>query len=288
MKLKKTLSAWLSNRYQFVIRNEEDLAEKSTFRFSYAKLIFLGTFILLIFVALSLALSTTILTRWLNPAYTEQENKKKLTQLATAVDELEQQTHQQEQFIELLQSIIAGKEPPANQPVQSQESQEEQATTPYTAEQLAEADAQLRSEFERNEPGLWVPYHNSMTDLQALFLFAPVNGIITTPFQRKMGHYGVDIVTKARQPVKCVADGMVIFSSWTVDTGWVIVAQHSSSLVSVYKHNASLSRKVGSFVKAGDVIAIAGNSGELSTGPHLHFELWHKGSPINPEHLIAF
>ncbi|MEL6359330.1 MAG: M23 family metallopeptidase, partial [Bacteroidota bacterium] len=181
-----------------------------------------------------------------------------------------------------------GKEPPTKEPSQPEANQEEQAATPYTEEQLSEADAQLRSEFENSEPGLLNAYDNSLADLQALFFFPPVNGIITTPFKRNMGHYGVDIVTKARQPIKCVADGVVIFSSWTVEAGWVIMVQHSSNLVSIYKHNASLSKKVGSFVKSGDVIAIVGNSGELSTGPHLHFELWYEGNPINPAYFIAF
>lgn len=288
MKFKKTLSAWLNNRYQIVVRNEKDLSEKATFRFGYARLISLGVLLLLILVAVSLALSTTILTRWLDPAYTERENKKKLIQLATEVDALEQQIIQQKKFIALLQSIIAGKEPPANEPTQSEQNQEEQAATPYTTAQLAEADAQLRSEFENSEPGLWAPYPNSPADLQTLFFFPPVNGIITAPFEQKTGHYGIDIVAKKNQPIKCVADGMIIFSSWTVETGWVLMVQHSSNLVSIYKHNASLLKKVGSFVKAGDVIATLGNSGELSSGAHLHFELWHEGNPVNPEYFIAF
>ena len=288
MKLKKTLSAWLSNRYQLVIRNEEDLEEKSTFSFSYAKLISLGTVLLLILVALSLVLSTTMLARWLNPAYTEQENEKRLIQLATEVDALEQQTSQQKKFIALLQSIIEGKEPPTEELSQPKKQQTEEATVAYTAEQLAEADAHLRSEFENDEPGFLPTYHKPLNGLQELFLCPPVKGIITTPFKQTIRHYGVDIVAKQNSPIKAVADGIVIFSSWTVETGWVIMIQHSNNLVSVYKHNASVLRKVGSFVKRGDVITIIGNSGELSTGPHLHFELWHNGNAINPEYFITF
>lgn len=289
MKLKKTLSAWLSTRYQLVIRNKEDLAEKSTFSFSYAKLVSLGTILLLILVVCSLTLSTTILARWLNPAYAARENKKKLVQLATEVDVLEQQTSQQKKFITLLQSIIEGKEPPTEKEPTIEERRAEQETTPYTSAQLTNADALLQSEFENDEQGLLATnYSKPMTDLQELCLFTPVNGIITTPFKQQLNHYGIDIVAKKNASIKSVADGTVIFSSWTVETGWVIMVQHSSNLVSVYKHNASLLRKVGSFVKGGDVIAIIGNSGELSTGPHLHFELWHAGNTINPEHFIMF
>ena len=289
MKSRKTLSGWLSNRYQLVIRNEEDLAEKSTFSFSYAKLIALCAILLLTLVACSLTLSTTILSRWLNPAYLEQENKKELVKLATAVDTLEQQTTQQKKFIALLQSIIAGKEPPQYALPKAEAKQAEEETTPYSPAQLASADASLRSEFEGSEASLIAAYSKSVDDLQALLFFTPINnGIITTPFKQNIGHYGVDIVAKDKEPIKCIADGVVVLSTWTVETGWVMVIQHDRDLVSIYKHNAALLKKVGSFVKAGDVIAIMGNSGELSTGPHLHFELWYQGSPVNPEHFITF
>ncbi|MHA7877764.1 MAG: hypothetical protein ACX93T_02445 [Bacteroidota bacterium] len=114
MKFKNMLSGWLTHRYQLVIRNRDNLAEKSTFNFSYAKLISLGALLLGTLLVCSLALATTILTKWLNPAYVAQENEKKLIQLAQAVDMLEEQTAQQKAFIELLQSIIAGKEPPTS------------------------------------------------------------------------------------------------------------------------------------------------------------------------------
>ncbi|MEM9417359.1 MAG: M23 family metallopeptidase, partial [Bacteroidota bacterium] len=216
MKFKKTLSDWLTNRYQLVIRNEEDLAEKSTFSFSYAKLISVGTILLLILVALSLALSTTILTRWLNPAYLEQRNKRELVQLAQSVDALEQQTKQQKNFIALLQSIIAGKEPPVDESPKVEEKQSKEVAIPYTEEELVTADALLRNEFENSEAALLATHHKPINVLQELFLFPAINGIVTTPFKPKMGHYGVDIVAKENEPIKCVADGVVIFAAWTV------------------------------------------------------------------------
>lgn len=288
LKSKKTLSDWLSNRYQFVIRNEENLAEKTTFSFSYAKLIALFAVLLIILVACSLALSTTLLAKWLNPAYVEQENKKELIQLATAVDALERQTTQQKKFIALLQSIIAGKEPPPYELPKAEERLAEKEGPSYSSEQLATADALLRREFEDSESTLSAPYEKPVGDLQDLFFFPPVNGIITAPFKQGIGHYGVDIVAKEKEPIKCVADGVVIFSAWTVETGWVMVIQHNRDLISIYKHNATLLKQVGSFVEAGDVVAIMGNSGDLSTGPHLHFELWYEGRAVNPEHFITF
>jgi len=288
LSFKKTLLDWLARRYQLVIRNAENLEEKSTFSFSYAKLLFLSTVLFGILVSCSLALAATILARWLNPAYIAQENKEKIVQLATEVDALEKQTTQQKNFITLLQSIIAGKEPPTHELSTSEKEQAKKMATPYSSAQPATANALLRSEFEEGESSLLATNSKSMHDLQEFFLFPPINGIVTTPFKRSMGHCGVDIVAREGEPIKCVADGVVIFSAWTVETGWVMVIQHNKDLISVYKHNAALLKKVSSFVEAGEVIAIMGNSGDLSTGPHLHFELWYEGRAMNPEHFITF
>ncbi len=287
--MKKKLSSWLNNRYQLVVRDEANLAEKTRIGFSYAKLICLCTVLIAILFASSLVLSTTILAKWLDPTHTEQENKKTLMQLAKSVDTLEQQTTRQKKFIDLLQSIIAGKEPPAYTLPKSQKEQAEKEAIPYTPEQLASADVQLRDEFENGELDLYASsYGKPMNELQDIFFFPPANGIITTPFKQEIGHYGVDIVAKENEPIKCTADGVVIFAAWTLETGWVMLIQHSKDLISVYKHNAALFKKVGTFVVAGDIIAMMGNSGELSTGPHLHFELWYAGIAINPEHFIDF
>lgn len=288
MNFRKTLSDWLVHRYRLVMRDEENLEEKSTFRFSYAKLIIFGAALFAILAMCSLALTTTLLARWLHPTYTEQENKKTIIQLSVAVDALEKQTIQQKKFIARLQSIIEGKEVPADDLPTTSEQPVETAYSPYTPEHLAAADALLRHEFENSESSLLTTYNKPKQNLKAHFLLPPINGIVTTPCKHSIGHYGVDIVTREKEPIKCIADGVVIFSSWTVETGWVMVVQHNGDLVSTYKHNAALLKKVGNFVEAGEVIAIVGNSGELSTGPHLHFELWHAGSALNPEDFITF
>jgi murein DD-endopeptidase MepM/ murein hydrolase activator NlpD len=98
----------------------------------------------------------------------------------------------------------------------------------------------------------------------------------------------VDIVTRTNEPVKCIADGTVLFSSWTQDAGYVVMIQHNANLISIYKHNAELYKKVGTFVNAGEIIALVGNSGELTNGPHLHFELWYNGNSLNPEEFVTF
>ena len=290
---------WLTRRYQLVVRNEDDLAEKNTFYCSNAKVITLLLLLFITLLACSLVASSTILAKWWNPAYMEQENSKKIVGLSTSINDLMVQNDRQKKFIALLQNVIAGKE------ITPKELQEtaalQKAVTQFPAdtdpslsqeeaEQWATADTLLRNEFQGNKPSLRNINDKPTGGLQVqeLFLFTPVNGIITTPFRHKAEHYGVDIVAKENEPIKCVADGVVVFAACTLETGWVIAVQHSKNLTSIYKHNATLFKKVGSFVEAGDVIAIMGNSGELSTGPHLHFELWYEGNAVNPEHFINF
>ena len=119
-------------------------------------------------------------------------------------------------------------------------------------------------------------------------LFPPVNGTISAHYNLKDKHYAVDVVVAKDTPIKAAADGVVVFAEWTASTGYVIILEHSYGLISIYKHNALLTKAQGDLVKAGEVIATSGNTGELSTGPHLHFELWSDGYPINPTNYIDF
>jgi murein DD-endopeptidase MepM/ murein hydrolase activator NlpD len=121
-----------------------------------------------------------------------------------------------------------------------------------------------------------------------LVLFPPITGVVTMPFDAKEKHFAVDVVAPMDTPVKAVANGTVIFSEWTADTGYVIILEHEGGLLSVYKHNGSLAKLQGTVVREGEVIASVGNTGELSTGPHLHFELWDNGNPVNPLDFVDF
>lgn len=118
--------------------------------------------------------------------------------------------------------------------------------------------------------------------------FVPVNGMVTNRFNRNNKHFGVDVVAGTDVMIKATADGTVIFSDWSSEGGYVIGIQHDSNIVSVYKHNASVMCREGDIVRAGDAIAVLGGGGSTSTGPHLHFELWFKGMPLNPEDYISF
>ena len=288
MKLKKKLVKWLTNRYQLIIRSEEDFAEKSPFRFNYTQLITLSFVSFVTLVIGSLLLANTILAKWLNPLYVEQINEKKIVQLSLTVDALEQQIVKQDKFIKLIQSVIEGNPQPTYEVKTADPSKKNRLDEPFSLENLGEIDSLLRNELGERKPSLPPTYDRPISDLKELFFFPPITGIITAPFNSKIEHYGVDIVAKDKEPIKCISDGVVIFSSWTVEGGWIIAIQHNKNLVSIYKHNSVLLKKVGNFVQAGDIISIIGNSGELTTGPHLHFELWYEGVPVNPEDFISF
>lgn len=120
------------------------------------------------------------------------------------------------------------------------------------------------------------------------FLFPPVKGTVTQPFNLNKSHYAVDVAVEENTPIKNIADGIVVFSEWTAETGFVIIVKHNLGLLSIYKHNSSLNKKQGEVVSAGEVIATAGNTGEYTTGFHLHFELWIDDYPMDPENFFNF
>ncbi|MBI1768506.1 MAG: M23 family metallopeptidase [Bacteroidetes bacterium] len=287
MKPKKTISERLTAPYQLVVRSEENLAERRTLSFTYAKLIvILSSVFFLIFIA-SLFLSKTLLAKWFDPKYELAAQKKQLISLAQRLDSLAIEEDRKEKFIQNFQRILRGDTSSGFvDPAKVLKANTDQVKSVGNMK-LAPADSQFRKEFEQSQFS-FVSLNSKYRELQDIFFFTPITGFISDKYDSKKGHFGVDIVAKTNEPVKCVADGTVVMSSWTQDAGYVIAVQHRGSLVSVYKHNAGLLKKVGSFVNAGDIISIVGNSGEMTDGPHLHFEMWYNGNSLNPEEFVTF
>ena len=286
--MKRTFSDWLTNRYQLVVRNEENLAERNTFSFTYAKVLFFSiTFFTLLFVG-SLFLSKTVLAKWFDPEYAQLEANKSLAELALKVDSLVIEVDRKDKFISNIQRILRGDTANGFQdPTEIMQSQ----TMPITASalDLSQADSAFRKEYEQSDVAFISVSSNKYNELQETFFFSPTTGFVSDKFDAIEGHFGIDVVTKTNEPVKCIADGTVIIASWTQDSGYVIAVQHQGNLISVYKHNAELIKKnVGTFVNAGEILSIVGNSGEMTNGPHLHFELWYNGNAINPEEFVTF
>jgi len=290
LKSRKTFSNRLTTRYLLIVRNEEDFAEKTTFTFTYAKLIlFIVSFSILMFIG-SLFLVSTLLEQWFDPRYAQAESNRQLIELSMIVDSLDQQVQKKQDFITSFQRIVKGDS------ISDKESYYIANAGDRAVEKgsmgtpdISEVDSQFRQEFEEDGVELLtVNSGSTSSQLDELFFFTPLTGIISSSYNPKIGHYGVDIVSRKNEPIKSVADGTVILASWTQDAGYVITVQHKSNVISVYKHNSSLLKKPGDFVNAGDVIAIIGNTGELTSGPHLHFELWYNGNPVDPEEFVSF
>ena len=285
---KRTISERLSTRYQLVIRKEDNLEEKSSFGFTYAKLLVFSIVIFIIVFVGSLYLAQTLLAKWFDPRYAQRETNKKLDQLARKVDSLALEEENKDQFIQNFKRVLSGDTTSGYVDVSPNLKGNDKPIKPVSSMKLAPTDSQFRKDFEQSELSLITLTSSKYRELRETFFFTPITGFISDHYDVKKGHYGVDIVAKTNEPVKCIADGTVVMASWTQDAGYVIAIQHRGNLISVFKHNAELLKKVGSFVNAGDIISIVGNSGEMTDGPHLHFELWYNGNSLNPEEFVTF
>ncbi len=288
MTQKRTLSGWLTNRYLLIIRNEENFAEKRTLSFNYARLIIIGFLAFLITLGISIYLVTSVLDTWLDPRQAQLTANRQILSLTMSIDSLEQEVSAKDRYIQNIQKILSGDVEDLSQEVVTSESQRELTGEVVLSGNVDPIDSQFRAEYEYEDLGLLSIVDDGGEELRNTFLFAPVSGVITAEFDPRSDHYGLDIVANENEPVKAVADGVVVFSGWTLDGGNVITVQHRDNLISVYKHNSELLKNVGTFVLSGEIIAIIGNTGELTSGPHLHLELWHRGNPLNPTDFISF
>jgi murein DD-endopeptidase MepM/ murein hydrolase activator NlpD len=287
LKQKRTLSSWLTNRYQLIIRNEENFSEKTSMGFTYSKVILFSVMLFTALFVVSLVLSQTILSRWFDPRYEQVQMNRQLLELDQKVDSLYLEVERKDQFILSVQRVLRGDTSDFSDPARILVADRKPVSKTSTPG-LQAADSAFRRDFEKSDLALITLTSVKYRELQETFFFSPLSGFISDYFDAKRGHYGVDLVAKTNEPVKNIADGTVIFASWTQDSGYVIMIQHKGNLISVYKHNAQLYKKVGTFVNGGEIISIVGNSGELTDGPHLHFELWYNGNPLNPEEFVTF
>ena len=196
----------------------------------------------------------------------------------------------QHRYINNIKSILMGKVDTGDN---KQNLNNNAAIHPYFGESnkrnIYLTDSRFGKEFEQLDYKNFLRKNVTHNTSEEVIFFSPVKrGMISRKFNLKEKHYGIDIVAIKNESIKCIEDGTVILASWTQESGHVICVQHQDQLISLYKHNSVLFKKVGDIVKAGDILAIIGNSGELTDGPHLHFELWYDGEPIDPEESMIF
>mgnify|MGYP001478225520 FL=1 len=211
--------------------------------------------------------------------------KSELIEIMLKVDSLESNLSQKEKYIFVLDRIMNG------EVVDSLIQINNDSTIVFNNITFATSkeDSLLRY-FVENEELYNIPINHNINnaDLEDFVFFKPVDGIVSSFFDIKEQHLGIDIVANTNASVKATLDGVVVFADWSVSSGHTLIVQHTDNIVSVYMHNASLTKKSNDFVKAGEVIGIVGNSGESSSDPHLHFELWQNGTPINPVEYLDF
>jgi murein DD-endopeptidase MepM/ murein hydrolase activator NlpD len=287
MRPKKTLSSWLTTRYQLIIKNEENFAEKTSVGFTYSKVILFSVILFSVVFVISLFLVETVLEKWFDPKYEQMVLNQQLYGLALKVDSLAGEVERKDRFIANFQRVLSGDTSDFKDPAEILRGEHQTLNRPSNLT-INKSDSAFRKDFEQSDLSLITLTSSGRNALKETFFFSPLSGFISDKYDVRKGHFGVDIVSKTNEPVKCIADGTVVFSSWTQDAGYVLMIQHSANLISLYKHNAELYKKVGTFVNAGEIISIVGNSGEMTNGPHLHFELWYNGSSVNPEEFVTF
>jgi murein DD-endopeptidase MepM/ murein hydrolase activator NlpD len=282
----KKKSNW-RDKYRFSVINDHTLEE--VWRIILTRY---NAFLLITFIILFLIWGTSTLISFTNlrefiPGYPDVTMRRNILMSAIRLDSLTRELKLRDKYFDNLNSIISG-----TQPLELQSKPD--STKNYKAIKFdsSSSDSVLRAGVEKEDRynltlGPTAP--ESVSGLANLHFFPPVKGIVSGKYELRTKHFGTDIVTKPKALVSAVLDGTVIFTGWTMETGFVIEIQHQNNIVSVYKHNASLLKETGDLVRAGDAISVVGDSGERYTsGPHLHFEIWYKGSPLDPEKHILF
>jgi murein DD-endopeptidase MepM/ murein hydrolase activator NlpD len=236
-----------------------------------------------IVVLVILLIATTGLREYI-PGYPKAEYRQMLVRTALQVDSLEHELATRDQFFKNIQAIMSGEIP------EDDINFEEDTVIPDVEFQEFNHDSVFQDKLIEEQLSLSINNTEPLNErsLSSIHFFIPVKGVITQHYNALSDHFGIDLVSEPNARISSILDGTVIFSGWTLETGYVIYLQHESNLVSVYKHNAELLKNTGDKVKAGEAIAIIGNTGQLTSGPHLHFELWHNGTALNPEQYIDF
>jgi len=281
LKKQKRVQRW-RNKFRFVILNDDTFEEVLTLKLSPLNIFTFSVFAVLFTIGITTIVIAFTPLRELVPGYASSRLRRESIDLALKADSLEASVRANEKYISGIQRILNGEviDSVLTELQSSSDSIDDVILSNPSSEDSAFRQwVEGENEFalDQNAPELDVPQ-----------LFAPVDGMLTSSFNQGNGHYAVDIAAPKNTPIKSCYEGTVIYSDWSSENGHTILIQHESNLISAYKHNSAILKSVGDFVRSGEAIAIIGNSGENSTGPHLHFELWFDGYAINPEEYIKF
>lgn len=286
VKKKKRHKAFWSNikfKYKLTIINENTLEEVVGIRVSKLNGISVLLSVLTVLFLIAAAIITFTPLRNYLPGYMNSDVRAQVVENALRADSLQQLVERQNLYIMNIQDIFRGT-------VRVDTVHSMDSLTTVREDSLMERtqrEAEFRKQYEETEKYNLTSI-TARPDIEGLIFYRPTRGMITEKFDADKRHYGTDIAANPGESVLATLDGTVILSTYTAETGYVIEVQHNQDFVSVYKHCSSLLKREGDAVQAGEAIALVGNSGQLTTGPHLHFELWHKGRAVNPEQYIVF
>ena len=283
---KEKVRLWdrLKYKYKLSVINETSYEEVFNFRLSQLHVLTALSVLVVILVVLTILLIAFTGLREFIPGYPDGNMRQMIAQNALRVDSLENELLKRDRFFKSIRLVLNGGDTTSLERSREDTARYRNDTIRF---QISEQENEFRAAIEERERfNLSLGMKEQNHDYY--HFFPPVEGIVTQSFDEKKRHYGTDIVAKANAKVAAVLDGVVIFTDWTVKTGYVIQVQHTNDLISVYKHNSILLKKQGDYVRAGEVLGVVGNTGEESSGPHLHFELWRAGNPLNPENFIKF
>ena len=285
-KEKKETESRLRKKYRAVVYNNE----KAHFKFTPLALFNIVIFSsVLLIVLVTYLIAFTPLREYI-PGYTDVSLNRRVYEMERRADSLELVFKQEDLYINNLKKIIMGDDFVTDS-INSLLTKSSNTNFNNITDKKSKEDSLFRIEYEnetRNNLFKQKIIDEIPSDYKLVSFFSPMTGIVTNHFNREEKHFGIDIVSDNNSVIKATADGTVIYSDWTVENGYCIGIQHNGNLFSIYKHNAVLLKEDGDFVSAGEPIALYGNSGSMSTGPHLHFELWYNGTPLNPEDYISF
>ena len=281
-----TFLSKLKYKFRLIVMNDSTLEERLSIRFSTLEMFSLFSFGgFLLFVFFLLLVGYTPMNQFV-PGKASGRLHKELIVIMLKTDSLEKKLLENELYLKNITAIVNGEDPIA---IQMEGDTINIALEAELSFKKSKEDSLLRIAVEAEDKiSITAKRDKKNLDLENVLFFSPIKGVITNSFDSKKEHFGTDIVAKEDEPIKCVFDGVVVISHWTSETGYVIGVQHANGVFSLYKHNSILFKSVGEYVRSGEAIAVIGNSGDLSSGPHLHFELWYKGVAVNPENYISF
>ena len=272
----------LLNRYRFVILNEDSYEEKLSYKLTGLNIFLLMSFLAVLIIGVTTSLIAFTSLKEYIPGYDSTELRTKAVKNLETLDSLTQVIYSNQGFINSIGGVITGET--QKEEIIIEEIDVEKVFNNKNLKTNKE-DSILRKIVEKEDKFNALDSAAKKVDF---VLFSPVVGKVTSGFDFGTKHFGIDVALPLKTPVKAVAGGTVVFAEWTVQTGFVIILEHTFGLTSIYKHNDSGIIKQGDLIEPGQVIAFSGNTGELTSGPHLHFELWREGNPINPLDYINF